>query len=303
MLDSKQKNFFISLNFSLGRNRKKSKLIIVFFTLLMVLTLILNGLEMAKFNSTYCEGQTYAGVIYASFAIMIILKIFCISLFNLELTYKQSYTPLTRMLYPFLVYFLCPLLQLPQNVYNFNTCIETNKVINMKQSWSYVGGILGSLAVSFLYFGIRKSVKNASTQVSVLSRACAGVSNIIKFLMILSLIAWNVILFVLFGGQKVFMLSLFFDFLVYLLLGFTVILFLVLNHKYNENYVADYFVKIESEEDQIKRAAEKLNKNINVAEGPVEIVVRDEEGHEVKPEAVAEEEVKHELDDIKIQVH
>jgi len=120
--------------------------------------------------------------------------------------------------------------------------------------------------------------------------------------MILSLIAWNVILFVLFGGQKVFMLSLFFDFLVYLILGFSIVGFLVFNHKWGENYVADSFVKIESEEVQIARAAEKLNNknNANGVEGggPVEIVIKDEQGNEAKPV-----EVKHELDDIKIQVH
>jgi len=283
------------------RNRKKAKLIIVLFTLMVVLTLIMNGLELAKFNSAACEDQTYEGVVYVSFALMIILKIFCISLFNLELTYKQSYDPLTRMLYPFLVYFLCPLLQLPQNVYNFDTCVGHNKVINLKQSWSYVGGILGSLAVSFLYFGIKKSVKSASTQVSILARACAGVSNIIKFLMVLSLIAWNVILFVMFGSQKVFVLSLFFDFLVYLILGFSVIVFLVINHRFGEHYVADFFVKIESEATQIAKAQKSK------AGDHVEIVVKDEEGKEISSAGLAKDQdktqEKHELGDIQLEVH
>jgi len=270
---------------------------------MMVLTLILNGLELAKFNSAYCEDQTYAGVIYASFALMIILKIFCISLFNLELTYKQSYDPLTRMLYPFLVFFLCPLLQLPQNVFQFDNCIGVNKVINLKQSWSYVGGILGSLAFSFLYFGIKKSVKAASSKMSLLSRAFAGASNIIKFLMVLSLIAWNIILFVLFGGQKVLVLSLLFDFLVYLILGFSVIIFLVVNHRYGEHYVADMFVKIESEATQIAKAQKpKEGVDFNKDGEPIEIVVRDEQGNEVEKNKNKAKE-NHELGDIQLEVH
>jgi len=276
MVDSMKKflrNFIYCL---LGRNRKKSKFIIIVFTLICILSLVLNGLAMADFNSAGCKATTYVGIAYVCFTIMIIFKIFCISLFNLELVYKQPYNTPTRILYPFLLFFICPLLQLPQYVYNWGSCEESNNIADAETSWNYLIAILCSMAFGFLYFGTKKRVKVAAANISIVSRLFSCVNKLIKVIIGLSIIAWNILLIVLFAGQKEFVLSFLIEFLIYIFLGVSMLMLFILRRRINEEKLAEIFVKVEREEDQTKEPEERLDNKA------IEIVVKDEKGPEPK---------------------
>ena len=165
-------------------------------------TFVLNSLELADLINTTCEAQTIFGLSYLGFILMVILKISSISLLNLELTFQQPYKPKLRLAYPFLAFFISPLLQVPQNVYSFETCKSQSKIINLEQSWKFLGAAIASLVAASLFFVFRKKIKLELSKVSLAARCWGLVSKLLIGVLGLTFIAWNVMIFVLFVGQR-----------------------------------------------------------------------------------------------------
>jgi len=170
--------------------------------MVLIGTFVLNSLDLSKLINSTCEETTIFGLSYLGFILMAILKISCISLLNLELTFQEPYKPKLRLAYPFLAFFLSPLLQLPQNVYSFETCKSQSKIITLEDSWKFLGAVLSNLVLASLFLIFRKRIKLELSKVSLVSRLWSVVSKLLVGFLVLSLIGWNVIIFVLFVGQR-----------------------------------------------------------------------------------------------------
>lgn len=208
--------------YDIGTNCKKTKLIIILYTFTVLWSIVLNGLEFNFFTDTLCKPYTENGTAYLSFILMICLKLLSVSLFNLELTFKQPYKPTIGLLYSFAIQCFCPLLQLPQNVYDFNACKAVNHVIGLRDSWRFLQGVIGTMVGIALYIRIKQRI-----DVEIMKSRIGRLSNrIVKGLVILAALAWNVVLFVVFCSQSdTFLPSLFFDFYLYIVLAVSVVVF------------------------------------------------------------------------------
>jgi len=69
------------------KNRKKTKLAVIFFTFTVLWGIVLNSIEIGIYANTDCSNYTNSLLVYASFIAVLLIKIFCISFFNLEITF------------------------------------------------------------------------------------------------------------------------------------------------------------------------------------------------------------------------
>jgi len=226
-------------------------------------SLISNSFKLSSFAEAHCGFRKHTAITYICFIIMVILKVFFIALFNLELTFKQPYQIKKRFLYPFMMFFLSPLLQLPQNVYNFSTCNDTNKVILVEKSWNYLEAILYTALSLFLFYWLRNRVSNMLSKMAIAARIWRLLSKLIKAGFILAAIAWNVIGFVVVGGQISFVGNLFYDFMLYIMLCTFVIGFWIAGKYAGESKVINVFIKEEVAKNEEIKGVSKIDVSHN----------------------------------------
>ena len=93
-------------------------------------SLATNVAELTVFSTSKCS-KTDEEWIYLNFSILVVLKVFTLSMINLELIKRTPYKQSVPFFVPFCVFGFFPLLQWPQNTFDYYTCAQRNVIFPM----------------------------------------------------------------------------------------------------------------------------------------------------------------------------
>ena len=184
----------------------------IIFLITILTSLALDSLELSKFVMNRCNTSQNPTRIYMGFGIMIIIKIICVSCFNMEIVEYCSYQVKVPFLIPFLIYGLTPLFQIPQFVYNYASCNHINKKFSVDDASNILLATLILISI-FVFYKIIKIIFDIfSIEVDAMDGPrVRKIVNIIKVtIYILIMLAFNLMMMTIFFSQITFFLPAFF---------------------------------------------------------------------------------------------
>lgn len=217
----------------------RSKLLITVFYFTFMASLATNICEMVIFGLSSCQPDTTFWV-YFNFSGMVVLKILTLSLVNLELIKSTPYVPVAPFLYPFTIFGFFPLLQWPQNSYDYSACHKRNLIFSI----SYAENCSNALGVMALVFLIWRAFKligywMRSRMLLINAPRCNSFFTLLRFLFVLVFHVQTILLGL--GQAHYWVANLFLEyFIYYFMLGFLVYYGVMKYKKKEDQVLANY---------------------------------------------------------------